>query len=130
MTSQSAFLSCTHSKTEITLGMCCVTSLIQQNIKNYRETCKEANLLVISLSRTHTKTHIHDLDLVTSENIDLVISDSVMLANVRSISVPHMQKDDQMHELLLCLSLQFSTHHIYPLTSLWVKPVTEDSNGL
>uniref|UniRef100_A0A8P4G5H2 Alsin n=1 Tax=Dicentrarchus labrax TaxID=13489 RepID=A0A8P4G5H2_DICLA len=25
---------------------------------------------------------------------------------------------------------QFSTHHIYPLTCLWVKPVTEDSSGL
>uniref|UniRef100_A0A3B3ZMZ5 PH domain-containing protein n=1 Tax=Periophthalmus magnuspinnatus TaxID=409849 RepID=A0A3B3ZMZ5_9GOBI len=25
---------------------------------------------------------------------------------------------------------QFSTHHIYPLTCLWVKPVTEDDNGL
>ncbi|KAM3608464.1 uncharacterized protein V6R79_026113 [Siganus canaliculatus] len=24
---------------------------------------------------------------------------------------------------------QFSTHHIYPLTCLWVKPVTEDSSG-
>ncbi|XP_035532250.1 alsin-like isoform X5 [Morone saxatilis] len=24
----------------------------------------------------------------------------------------------------------FSTHHIYPLTCLWVKPVTEDSSGL
>ncbi|XP_051814997.1 alsin-like isoform X1 [Acanthochromis polyacanthus] len=24
----------------------------------------------------------------------------------------------------------FSTHHVYPLTCLWVKPVTEDSNGL
>ncbi|KAI3356099.1 hypothetical protein L3Q82_017364, partial [Scortum barcoo] len=29
------------------------------------------------------------------------------------------------------LSLKkFSTHHIYPLTCLWVKPVTEDSSGL
>ncbi|XP_072253374.1 alsin-like isoform X2 [Leuresthes tenuis] len=25
---------------------------------------------------------------------------------------------------------QFSTHHLYPLTCLWVKPVTEDSSGL
>ncbi|XP_041857006.1 alsin-like isoform X2 [Melanotaenia boesemani] len=25
---------------------------------------------------------------------------------------------------------QFSTHHIYPLSSLWVKPVTEDGSGL
>uniref|UniRef100_A0AAQ4RL14 PH domain-containing protein n=1 Tax=Gasterosteus aculeatus aculeatus TaxID=481459 RepID=A0AAQ4RL14_GASAC len=25
---------------------------------------------------------------------------------------------------------QFSTHHIYPLASLWVKPVTEDGSGL
>ncbi|KAM8856113.1 alsin-like isoform 2-T3 [Spinachia spinachia] len=25
---------------------------------------------------------------------------------------------------------QFSTHHIYPLASLWVKPVTEDTSGL
>ncbi|XP_070770301.1 alsin-like [Enoplosus armatus] len=24
----------------------------------------------------------------------------------------------------------FSTHHVYPLTCLWVKPVTEDSSGL
>uniref|UniRef100_A0A665UNW0 Alsin Rho guanine nucleotide exchange factor ALS2 a n=1 Tax=Echeneis naucrates TaxID=173247 RepID=A0A665UNW0_ECHNA len=25
---------------------------------------------------------------------------------------------------------QFSSHHVYPLTCLWVKPVTEDSNAL
>uniref|UniRef100_H3CDQ7 Alsin Rho guanine nucleotide exchange factor ALS2 n=1 Tax=Tetraodon nigroviridis TaxID=99883 RepID=H3CDQ7_TETNG len=25
---------------------------------------------------------------------------------------------------------QFSTHHVYPLTCLWVKPVAEDSSGL
>ncbi|XP_069388473.1 alsin-like isoform X5 [Paralichthys olivaceus] len=25
---------------------------------------------------------------------------------------------------------QFSTHHVYPLTCLWVKPVTEDTSGL
>uniref|UniRef100_A0A7N8X3X3 Alsin-like n=1 Tax=Mastacembelus armatus TaxID=205130 RepID=A0A7N8X3X3_9TELE len=25
---------------------------------------------------------------------------------------------------------QFSTHHVYPLTCLWVKPLTEDSSGL
>ncbi|XP_011609701.2 alsin-like isoform X2 [Takifugu rubripes] len=25
---------------------------------------------------------------------------------------------------------QFSTHHVYPLTCLWVKPVTDDSSGL
>ncbi|CAN9497900.1 unnamed protein product [Ophioblennius macclurei] len=25
---------------------------------------------------------------------------------------------------------QFSTHHVYPLAGLWVKPVTEDSSGL
>ncbi|GLD59059.1 alsin-like isoform X3 [Lates japonicus] len=25
---------------------------------------------------------------------------------------------------------QFSSHHVYPLTCLWVKPVTEDSSGL
>ncbi|XP_072301246.1 alsin-like isoform X3 [Eucyclogobius newberryi] len=25
---------------------------------------------------------------------------------------------------------QFSTHHVYPLTCLWVKPVTENDNGL
>lgn len=25
---------------------------------------------------------------------------------------------------------QFSTHHIYPLTCLWAKPVTENNNGL
>ncbi|XP_074550664.1 alsin-like isoform X2 [Halichoeres trimaculatus] len=25
---------------------------------------------------------------------------------------------------------QFSTHNVYPLTSLWVKPVTDDSSGL
>ncbi len=54
--------------------------------------------------------------------------DSVKLANVGNI---YMQKDDdKIHEPLLCLSLQFSTHHVYPLTCLWVKPVTDDSSGL
>lgn len=30
----------------------------------------------------------------------------------------------------LSVSLQFSTHHVYPLTCLWAKPVTEDGSGL
>lgn len=33
---------------------------------------------------------------------------------------------DQMHRV----SVQFSTHHVYPLTCLWVKPITDDSSGL
>lgn len=31
--------------------------------------------------------------------------------------------DETLH-----VSVQFSTHHIYPLTCLWVKPVTDDSS--
>lgn len=33
---------------------------------------------------------------------------------------------DQMRHVCV----QFSTHHVYPLTCLWVKPVTDDSSAL
>lgn len=38
--------------------------------------------------------------------------------------IPEKRKDvdEKLH-----VSVQFSTHHIYPLTCLWVKPVTDDS---
>uniref|UniRef100_A0AAQ4QXW3 Alsin Rho guanine nucleotide exchange factor ALS2 a n=1 Tax=Gasterosteus aculeatus aculeatus TaxID=481459 RepID=A0AAQ4QXW3_GASAC len=38
--------------------------------------------------------------------------------------------NDTLVHTQLFLPLQFSTHHIYPLASLWVKPVTEDGSGL
>lgn len=62
-----------------------------------------------------------EVDLIISENFDLVVAPRA------DRTCSSLEDDvDQMHHV----SVQFSTHHVYPLTCLWVKPVTDHSSGL
>lgn len=88
---------------------------------------------------THNKTettlvvvcavHIVHMLKVMLKVMHLLISDTVMWADLYKLPI-YAETTCRNVLTTAALSFQFSTHHIYPLTCLWAKPVTENGSGL
>ncbi|XP_015228322.1 PREDICTED: alsin-like isoform X2 [Cyprinodon variegatus] len=127
-----------HHYNRVLLKMAACYDVLTMEYQSLQQGCSHFEALSLSLLRKKKEAENTQLFWKTHsgktiENLRLPQRRVVCESNNRSLTPQNAGRFSNHWFILFNDALvhsQFSTHHVYPLTCLWVKPITEDRSGV